>query len=163
MKFELVELPRFSGNKATIYSLYIDDSDMSLFEKFIFENESLFPDEVDSIYITVQNIGKKYGNKRSFFKENEGKLGDLVCALYDTPNSNLRLYCIRLGNAVIILGDGGNKPKNIRSFQEDNKLKDANYLLRKFSILLHERMLEGEISWKGDKELIGNLIIDTDE
>ena len=163
MKFEIIELTRLSGNKATVYSLLINDEELTLFDKFIEENDDNFSDEIDSIFDTLNKIGQKFGAKREFFKENEGKLGDLVCALYDTPNSNLRLYCIRLGNAVIILGSGGYKPKTIRALQEDAKLTQENYLLRQFSELLHHKMLEGEIYWNGDMELNGNLIIDTDE
>ncbi len=163
MKFELVELSRLSGRKATIYSLIINDDELTLFDKFIEENDEHFPDEIDSIFDTLDKIGKKYGTAREFFKENEGKLGDLVCALYDTPHSNLRLYCIRLGNAVIILGGGRHKSKTIRKLQEDATLREANYLLRTFSELLHQKILEGEIYWNGDMELNGNLIIDTDE
>lgn len=163
MKFELVELSRLSGRKATIYSLIINDDELTLFDKFIEGNDEHFPDEIDSIFDTLDKIGKKYGTAREFFKENEGKLGDLVCALYDTPHSNLRLYCIRLGNVVIILGGGGHKSKTIRKLQEDATLREANYLLRTFSELLHQKILEGEIYWNGDMELNGNLIIDTDE
>ena len=163
MKFELVELTRLSGKKATIYSLLVDDEEKTLFDKFIEENDEQFPEEIDSIFDTIKKIGNKYGNVRNFFKENEGKLGDLVCALCDSPNSNLRLYCIRLGNAVIILGGGGHKSKSIRALQENLTLKDANYLLRNFSELLHQKMLEGDIYWFGDMELDGNLIIDTNE
>lgn len=163
MKFELVELPRLSGKKSTIYSLIINDDSLTLFDKFIEENDPKFPDEIDSIFDTLNKIGHKYGASREFFKENEGKLGDLVCALYDTPNSNLRLYCIRLGNAVIILGGGGHKPKTIRALQENPKLTKENELLRIFSELLHQKMLDKEIYWNGDMELNGDLIIDTNE
>lgn len=163
MKFELVELSRLSGKKATIYSLLINDDELTLFDRFIEENDEQFTDEIDSIFDTIYKIGHKYGAARQFFKENEGKLGDLVCALYDTPNSNLRLYCIRLGNAVIILGGGGYKPKGIRAFQEVTNLQEANYLLRQFSELLRQKMIDGDLFWKNDMELSGNFIFDTDE
>jgi hypothetical protein len=163
MKFELVELTRLSGRKSTFYSLIINDDEVTLFDKFIEENDAEFPEEIDSIFDTLTKIGEKYGASRAFFKENEGKLGDLVCALYDTPHSNLRLYCIRLGNAVIILGSGGYKPKMIRALQESPKLKEENELLRVFSELLHKKMLDGDIYWNGDMELNGDLILETDE
>lgn len=163
MKFELVELSRLSERKATVYSIIVDGDQHTLFDKFIEENDEQFPDEIDSIFDTIDKIAKKHGNFRQFFKENEGNLGDLVCALYDTPNSNLRLYCIRLGNVVIVLGGGGHKPKTIRALHENNKLKDTNYLLRTFSQVLHQKMLDGEIYWSNDMELNGNFIVDTDE
>lgn len=162
MKFELVELSRLSGKKATIYSLLINDDELTLFDRFIEENDEQFSEEIDSIFDTIYKMGHKYGAARQFFKENEGKLGDLICALYDTPNSNLRLYCIRLGNAVIILG-GGHKPKSVRAFQEVKSLQEANYLLRKFSELLRQKMIDGDLFWENDMELNGNFIFDTDE
>jgi len=163
MRFEIVELGELSGQKATIYSLLIDGNNSTLFDHFIEENDKQFPTEIDTIFETLQKIGNKFGAARHFFKENEGKLGDLVCALYDHPNSHLRLYCIRLGNAVIILGGGGHKPKSIRTLQEDPTLTQANYLLRKFSALLYQKMLDGEIYWEKDIELAGNLIIESEE
>lgn len=163
MKFEIVELTGLSGPKASIYSLIVDDDKATLFDHFIEQNDYQFSKEIDSLFETLQKIGKRYGAARHFFKENEGKFGDLVCALYDQPNSNLRLYCIRLGNAVIILGGGGYKPKSIRTLQQEPSLTQANYLLRKFSKLLHEKMRQGEIYWENDMELAGNLIIESDE
>ena len=163
MKFEIVELEDLSGPKASIYSVIIDNDALTLFDKFLIENESLYYQEVDSIFETLDQIAFKHGARRTYFKENEGKLGDLVCALYDTPNSNLRLYCIRFGTTVIILGGGGYKTKSIRALQEDVKLTQENYLLRKISELIYQKMKEEDIFWVNEMELGGNLIIDTDE
>ncbi|MBK6979124.1 MAG: hypothetical protein IPH28_20170 [Cytophagaceae bacterium] len=60
-------------------------------------------------------------------------MGDGVCALYDDPDRNLRLYCIRYGKQIVVLGGGGHKPKTIRALQEDEKLKQENYLIRNIS------------------------------
>jgi hypothetical protein len=163
MKFEIVELENLSGSKATFYSVLVDDDSETLFEKFYEENKNTFREELKSIVKTLDTIALDNGARRSYFKENEGKLGDLVCALYDTPKSNLRLYCIRLGNTVIILGGGGQKVKTIRALQEDVKLTEENYLMRKLSELLYKKIKEGEIYWQDEMTLSGNLIIDTDE
>lgn len=163
MKFELIELENLSGPKATFYSVLIDDDSETLFEKFYQENKDTFRDELRSIVKTLDIIALENGARRNYFKENEGKLGDLVCALYDTPKSNLRLYCIRLGSTVIILGGGGQKAKSMRALQEDVKLTQENYLMRKLSDLLYKKIKDGEIYWENDMTLSGNLIIDTDE
>ena len=163
MKFELIELENLSGPKATFYSVLIDDDSETLFEKFYEENKNTFREELKSIVKTLDIIALDNGARRTYFKENEGKLGDLVCALYDTPKSNLRLYCIRLGNTVIILGSGGQKSKSIRTLQEDEKLTKENYLMRTLSDLLYKKIKEGEIYWQDEMTLAGNLIIDTDE
>ena len=163
MKFEIVELENLAGSKATFYSVLVDDDSETLFEKFYEENKNIFREELKSIVKTLDTIALDNGARRSYFKENEGKLGDLVCALYDTPKSNLRLYCIRLGSTVIILGGGGQKLKTIRALQEDIKLTEENYLMRKLSELLYKKIKEGEIYWQDEMTLSGNLIIDTDE
>ncbi len=163
MKFEIVELEDLSGNCASIYSVIVNDENETLFDKFLKENESIFFDEINSIFDTLSQIAHYHGARRQYFKENEGKLGDLVCAIYDTPDSNLRLYCIRFGTTVIVLGGGGYKSKKIRALQEDPKLTQENYLIKKLSELIYQKMKEKEIFWKNEFELDGNLIIDTDE
>ena len=163
MKFEIVELSELSGSKATIYSIFVDDDNKTLFENFMIENLREFPDEINSKVETLNQISTKFGAIRHFFKENEGKLGNLVCALYDSPNSNLRLYCIRFGTTVILLGGGGHKPKSIRALQESEKLKTETYLLREVSDLIFRKMKEKKIYWINDYELGGDLILDTDE
>lgn len=163
MKFEIVELENLSGPKASIYSVIIDDESKTLFDKFLDENESIFYDEIDSIFETLDQISFLHGARRHYFKENEGNLGDLVCAMYDTPNSNLRLYCIRFGTTVVLLGGGGYKSKTIRALQEDPKLSKENYLVRKISELIYKKMRDKDIFWVNEKKLDGNLIIDTDE
>jgi hypothetical protein len=163
MKFELVELIDFSGPKASIYSVYLEDEEQTLFDKFLLENENTFRSEIISILDKIDKIAFRFGAERMFFKENEGRLGDLVCALYDSPDSNLRLYCIRLGKSIIILGGGGEKPKSIRSFQENEKLTKENSLIRQFSEILYEKMLEKDIFWEDELTLGGNFNLDTDE
>jgi hypothetical protein len=163
MKFEIVELSELSGSKATIYSIFVDDDNKTLFENFMIENLREFPDEINSKVETLNQISTKFGARRHFFEENKGKLGDLVCALYDSPNSNLRLYCIRFGTSVILLGCGGYEPKSMRALQESEKLKTENYLLREVSELIFRKMKKKEIYWINVCELGGDLILDNDD
>lgn len=163
MKFEIVELEDLSGKYATIYSVIVNNDSETLFDIFLNENEAIFYDEINSIYDTLDQIAHYHGARRQYFKENEGKLGDLVCAIFDTPDTNLRLYCIRFGTTVIVLGGGGYKSKEIRALQEDPKLTSENYLIREISELIYQKMKEKEIFWETDFELGGNLIIDTNE
>lgn len=99
-----------------------------------------------------------------FFKVNEGVPGDGVCALYDNPNSYLRLFCIRYGTQIVILGNGGYKPKNVRNFQEIDKLKDENYFLRKVSKEITQRLSEKDIIITKDfKDFEGDLTFNFDD
>lgn len=127
MKCKLVKLNKFSGNKASVYSVYISDEGETLFDIFIKENINLFKSEILDIVKRLNGIVKYTGARIEFFKDWEGKPGDGVCALYDSPQFKLRLYCIRYGADIIILGGGGYKPKSISALQEDQKLKDENY------------------------------------
>lgn len=163
MKFEIVELENISGPMATFYSVLVDDEETTLFEKFYNDYKDTFREELKSIVKTLDVMALKNGARRIYFKENEGKLGDLVCALYDTPHSNLRLYCLRFGSTVVILGGGGHKPKTIRALQENPTLTQTNAVVKNLSELLYKKIKEGEIYWEDDYTLAGNLLIDTDE
>ncbi|MGV8093507.1 MAG: hypothetical protein AB2L24_16730 [Mangrovibacterium sp.] len=164
MKFKIVQLEQFKGYEAGIYSIYLFDEQQTLFDCFVRENVNSFKSEILDIIGRIRTINTKTGAREKFFKLNEGKPGDGVCALYDEPNSHLRLYCIRYGNALIILGSGGNKPKTIGALQEDDKLKKENYLLRTISELIKDRTRSGEIEFsEGGTTLTGDLEFDTDE
>jgi L-rhamnose mutarotase len=56
MKFEIVELSELSGSKATIYSIFVDDDNKTLFENFMIENLREFPDEINSKVETLNQI-----------------------------------------------------------------------------------------------------------
>jgi hypothetical protein len=94
----------------------------------------------------IEIMAKYTGLRDDFIKTGEGNLGDGIHALYDKPESNLRLYFIRFGNIAIVLGGGGPKPKNIRRLQENLKLKEENYFLRKVSAVLFEAVRDGSLS-----------------
>jgi hypothetical protein len=162
MKFEIIELLDFSGHHAGVYSIIVDENDLSLFDIFIQENIDKYSEEVGDILATIETIGYETGAREKFFKPNEGSLGDGICALYDNPDRKLRLYCIKYGSSTIILGGGG--MKNVRALQDDPKLKDENYLLRKISKMITDAIKEGDIRWSADgKQLIGNVIIQDHE
>lgn len=108
----------------------------------------------------LQVIGQTTGARDKFFKHNEGKPGDGVCALYDEPNSKLRLYCIRYGNVAILLGSGGPKPSEIRKWQDDEKLTLEVQSMIEVSNDILKRLESGDLEWSKDgSQLIGNLII----
>lgn len=164
MNFEIVKLSDFSGEKTTIYSVIQEGEEVTLFDHFIEENESEYPDEILDIVKRIKAIGHVTGARIDFFKDKEGIPGDGVCALYDNPDSRLRLYCIRYGNCAVILGGGGPKPKSIRTLQDDPKLTQENYSMRDVSQVIMNALNEKEIRWSSDgMELIGDLKFTQDE
>lgn len=164
MRCRLVKLTQFSGESASVYSVIINDEQETLLDKFIRENKISFISETKDIVMRLRTIGQKTGARVSFFKEFEGAPGDGVCALYDDPDSNLRLYCIRYGTQLIVLGNGGPKAKSIHAFQEDTKLKEENYFLRWLSSQITKRIKDKDIVYINDYlDFSGDLEFEDDE
>lgn len=86
MKVELVDLEEFSGNKAHIYSVLLDDAEDTLFDQFVEENGPLYPNEIREIVKELIAMGNKVGCQEHFFKLNEGRLG-VVWLLYGLRGS----------------------------------------------------------------------------
>ncbi len=145
----------------SVYSVIIDNDQDPLFDKFLKRSSILFKSETIDILKRLYTIGNKTGAREHFFKLNEGSPGDGVCALFDSPDKNLRLYCIRYGSQIIILGNGGIKEKSIRTLQEDSHLKEANYFLRRLSYVITEKIKSKEMCFSGNGlELEGELEFD---
>lgn len=158
MNYEIVELESFSGNQAKVYSIVPEGATETLFEKFLSEFENIFREEVKDILKTIYQVGHTTGAKSSYFKPYEGKYGDFVCAMFDLPDKNLRLYCMRFGTVAIILGGGAHKPKEIKSWQQDTKLSKVAIEMIRYANEILKQIDNGEIYWSADKtELEGNL------
>lgn len=164
MNYEIVELEEFSGSQAIIYSVIMEEGDITLLDHFVNENIENYRKEIKFIVNRLQEIGHTTGAREKFFKHNEGKPGDGVCALYDDPDSNLRLYCIRYGNIAVILGGGGPKPPEDRRWQDDEKLTLEAETIIQVSKDIMQRFHSGDMQWSKDgSQLQGNLIISDNE
>lgn len=164
MRYRLVKKNQFSGCKASIYNIYLEDEQVTLFDRFLEENNKSFKSELKSIVNRLTPIGHDTGAREIFFKINEGKPGDGVCALYDDPDHKLRLYCIRYGSLILILGGGGPKPKEIRALQEDTKLDEENKILCQVSSDIKQKMKDGTISFTHDyMDFEGDLAFNYEE
>ncbi len=164
MKFKIVKLNQFSGNKAGVYSIVLNNDEETLLNKFVRENEISFKSETKDILKLLYSIGHSTGVRSQFFKEWEGKPGDGVCALYDNPDSNLRLYCICYGTQLIIVGSGGYKPKTIRALQEDAKLTEENTLIKEISQQITQRIKDKDIRFSNDYlDFTGDLLFNDED
>jgi len=159
VKFILNKKNKLSGNRATVYTVELEDG-TDLFNQFLNENQENYESDLKNILQRIRSMATKTGAQEHFFKMKEGKPGDQVCALYDTPEKNLRLYCIRMGNTVIILSGGG--PKTTRTLQQDPKLKKENYLLRDVSDAILQKMTSGELRFSDDEMELKGAIINHD-
>jgi len=158
LQYEIVEMQPYTGSEAKVYSIIPKGETETLFEKFVDEYITEFRSEIKDILKTLYQIGNTTGARSSYFKHFEGKPGDFVCALYDLPGKSIRLYCIRFGMDVVILGGGGEKPDGVRAWQDDEKLtKEATQVIA-FAEDILKRIDDGDIYWSKDKkELEGNL------
>lgn len=164
MGFKIVELENFKGKASTIYTIVNEVEKITSFDRFMKDNLATFKSEIIDIVKRLKTINTITGAKEYYFKLDEGLPGDGVCALYDSPDSHLRLYCIRFGNSIVIVGGGGEKPKDIRAWQENKILaKEANLMIE-VSKRLALRIKEREIEFSEDgTSLIGNLEFYDDE
>lgn len=163
MKFEIVEVDELSGPAAKIYSVVLDGEDGTLFDNFLQQYSKTHYSEVTEIVDRLRVMGKREGARWEHFKHNEGKPGDLVCALYDIPGSKLRLYCIRFGCDAIVLGGGGEKKKDIRAYQEDPILNRQAEIMKYVSQEIMKAQREKDIKLTANGELVGNLIFNDEE
>ena len=161
LKCQLIKIPQFSGPKGSVYTILIDDEEITAFKNFVMVNNNSFKSEIKDIVGRLKTMGFKTGMREDFFKLYEGNPGDGVCALFDKEDSNLRLYCVRYGSQIVILGGGGYKPKSIRSFQDDENLEKQNFILRDLSKLITEKMQDKEIWFSEDGlDFEGDLTIE---
>lgn len=142
MKFELVNIDEFSGEKAQIYSVMLDGDDMTLMDHF-FEDNSQFREELAAMAAKLETIGNNTGCRIQFFKEYEGAPGDGVVALW---YKRMRLYCLRIGSACVILGDGGYKPAGISAYQEDERLNFKAQQMRKIAACINRAIIERDLT-----------------
>ena len=78
-------------------------------------------------------------------------MNENVCAL-PIESGKLRLYCLRLSDRILIIGNGGIKES--RTYQEDNTLLGYVMDLQKFDFLLKQYIEKGWLSVE-EKEISG--------
>ena len=142
MKFELVNIDEFSGDMAQIYSVIFEDDDMTLMDHF-FEDNAQYEEELREMTKKLISMGNDTGCRIQFFKENEGAPGDGLGAFW---YKRMRMYCLRIGSACIILGDGGYKPPEISAYQEDALLNSKAQQMRRIAACINRAIIEKDIS-----------------
>ena len=131
------------GSKCTLYTIQFVGEDSSEFQKFyqkFIDNAKLNADLLRIVEI-MGKIAEKGALERLF--RPESKMRDSVMALPIIP-SKLRLYCLRLSEGILILGNGD--VKNSRTYQENDNLKGHVLTLQKFEELLKEGIQKGSVT-----------------
>ena len=144
------------AKNCTMYTVQFLDDEESEFEKFY----QRFKDDVElntDLMRIVGILGKiaDWGALERYFRP-EGKMKDNVVAL-PVIKSRLRLYCLRLSDKILILGNGGEK--KTASYDADNELNGFVLTLQKFDKLIEEGVKEGSITVTENK-IITDTIFD---
>ncbi|MDE6371548.1 MAG: hypothetical protein K2K92_08685 [Duncaniella sp.] len=131
------------GSRCTLYTIQFRSENDSEYERFyakFIEDAKLNRDLLRIVQI-VDKIAEEGALERLF--RPEGKMKDSVVAL-PVVSSKLRLYCLRLSNGILILGNGG--VKNSRTYNEDDSLRGYVLDLQKFEELLKEGQRNGTVT-----------------
>lgn len=126
----------------TFYTIQFLSEDESEFEQFY----NKFKDDVEfnpDLMRIVGFLGRiaDFGALERYFRP-EGKMSDHVVAL-PVVSSKLRLYCLRLSDKILILGNGG--IKKTKSYEEDDELSGYVITLQNFDKLIKEGTESGTI------------------
>ncbi len=131
-----------SNDLVSLYSICFNNTEESEFENFLskFKEESTLNKDFQTILVALAKIIER-GALERFFRM-EGKMNDDVCAL-SLDSHKLRLYCLRISDQILILGNGG--IKETRTYQEDETLSGYVMDLQKFDQLLKQAQKKGNI------------------
>ena len=127
--------------KAGLFTIIFEGDGMSEFDNFY--NRFISDAERSSDLLQILTQIELMLNTRGFTERNfryEGKQSDNVVALPTYKNS-LRLYCLRLSDSVLIVGNGG--IKRTRTHEEDNVLNGYVINLQKLDALLKSDIKRG--------------------
>lgn len=130
------------AENCTVYTIQFVSEDETEFERFYakFKDDAEYNPDLMRIVEFINKIADKGALERLF--RPEGKFSDSVCAL-PVVKSKLRLYCLRLSDKILILGNGG--VKTTRTYDEDDVLKGYVITLQKFEKLLKEGEKDGSV------------------
>lgn len=134
--------PVKTSEMASLYTIIFENDDMSEFSKFLnrFKDNGKLQRDYQLILYALKKILENGVLERYFRRE--GKYSDRVCAL-PIDSGKLRLYCLRLSDKILILGNGGIKAT--LTYNEDSELNGYVMDLQQFDILLKEAEKDGTI------------------
>ena len=138
---ELIQLNQ--DRNCTLYTIQFVKEDASEYVRFYnrFKDDAVYNRDLALIAKFVESIAER-GALERFFRP-EGKMNDRVCAL-PIIKSKLRLYCLRLSDSILILGNGG--VKNTRTYDESDELRGYVVNLQNFDRLIKEGVKDGTIT-----------------
>lgn len=130
-------------SNCTLYTIQFLSNDENEFIRFYnkFKDDVNFNPDLMRIVGFINRIAD-FGALERYFRP-EGKMNDHVVAL-PVVQSKLRLYCLRLSDKILILGNGG--IKNTKTYQANNELNGFVLSLQNFDKLIKEGIEKGVVT-----------------
>ena len=130
-------------DNVSLYSICFDGNSVSEYEDFLakFKDNSTLNQDFQRILFALEKIIER-GALERFFRI-EGKMNDRLSAL-SLDSRSLRLYCLRISDQILILGNGG--AKTTRTYEEDETLSGYVIDLQRFDELLKQAQKNGSIT-----------------
>lgn len=127
----------------TMYTIQFTGEELSEYEKFVqrFKDSAELKRDYQIIIYALSKIANNGALERYF--RPEGKMNDNVCAL-PVDSSKLRLYCLRITDKILIIGNGG--LKTARTYEESEELLGYVIDLQKFDSLIKSEVASGSLT-----------------
>lgn len=130
-------------DNVSLYSICFNGNAISEYEAFIqrFKDDATLNTDYKNIILALEKI-VAVGALERFFRP-EGKMNDHVAAL-SIDSRKLRLYCLRISDQILIVGNGGRK--DTRTYEESTELSGYVMDLQEFDKLLTEAQKDGSVT-----------------
>ena len=137
-KLKIIE----QSDKVGLYSICFDGNDLTEYEKFVkkFLNDATLNKDFQKVFRAIHRIVANGALERYF--RPEGKVKDHLTAL-SIDSKILRLYCLRISDQILIVGNGGAKIS--RTYEEDVELSGYVMDLQKFDQILAQELARGKV------------------
>lgn len=130
-------------DNVSLYSICFDGNAISEYETFVqkFKDDATLNTDYKNIILALEKI-VAVGAFERFFRP-EGKMSDRVAAL-SIDSRKLRLYCLRISDQILIVGNGGRK--DTRTYEESSELSGYVMDLQAFDKMLVEAQKAGSVT-----------------
>lgn len=131
------------SDNVSLYSICFNGNAVSEYENFVqkFKDDATLNTDYKNIILALEKI-VAVGAFERFFRP-EGKMNDHLAAL-SIDSRKLRLYCLRISDQILIVGNGGRK--DTRTYEESTELSGYVMDLQTFDKMLAEAQKDGSVT-----------------
>ena len=140
-------------DKVGLFSIIFEGNSLNEFELFKerFKDDAKYQDDLNKVLSVINRVLQNGAPERYF--RFEGTKKDDVWAIPPYKN-RLRLYCLRMTDSVLIVGNGG--VKDTRTYEENEELNGYVITLQKLDELIKKGMKDGSIVIEQTKIIMDN-------